>query len=184
MASKAKARSLLTAEWLHREMRYEPTGRDLWWAKTGPKRRLDRPAGAIVTRGRPKGLKIFYRQIGLSVVPGIYEKHYAHELIFLYMTGRWADPEVDHANQDGLDNRWLNLREATRSQACANRIVRPHKLKGAYRASTKSPRWFSHIKKNGKKTYLGIFATEQEAHEAFVKASKKLHGKFHRSQRG
>lgn len=181
MASKAKQRSLLTAEILHEHCRYDPAEKDMWWIKPGPKRRLDRPIGTVAMRGRPDGRKTYYRHVGISVKPGVYEKHYVHELIWLYMTGRWADPEVDHENRDGLDNRWCNLREATRSEACANRIVRPNKLKGAYRAATKSPMWFSHIVKDGKKTYLGLFATEQEAHDAFVEASKKLHGKFHRA---
>lgn len=181
MASKAKERSLLTPEIVRQLFRYDPEERDLWWIVPGPKRRLDRPVGAVAVRGKPDGRKTYYRVVGLSVVPGVYEKHYAHELIWLYMTGRWADPEVDHENRDGLDNRWCNLREATRGEQCANRIVRPNSMKGAYRAATKSPMWVSHIRKDGKSTYLGLFATEQEAHDAFVEASKKLHGKFHRS---
>ena len=180
MASKAKARSLLTAEFLRQELRYDPEGRDLWWIKPGPKRRLDRPVGTITMRGRPDGRKTHYRLVGISAKPGVYEKHYAHELIWLYMTGRWADPEVDHENRDGLDNRWSNLREATRSEQCANRIVRPDRLKGAYRVAGSSTLWFSHIRKNGKTTYLGCFRTEKEAHDAFVEASKEIHGKFHR----
>lgn len=183
MASKAKAASLLTPEIIHHLFRYDPEQRDLWWIQPGPKRRLDRPAGAIAIRGRPNGPKTRYRVIGLSVKPGVYEKHYAHELVFFYMTGRWADPEVDHINQNGLDNRWCNLREATRSEACANRVVRPNALKGAYRVAGSSTLWFSHIKKDGKTTYLGCFRTEQEAHDAFVEASKRLHGRFHRVKR-
>lgn len=180
MARRGKKRSLLTAELLREHLRYDPATGDLWWIKPGPKRQLDRPAGTIAMRGRPNGPKTYYRHLGISVKPGVYEKRYAHELIWLYMTGRWAHPEVDHKNQNGLDNRWSNLREATRSQQCANRIVRPNRLKGAYRADTKTPMWFSHIKKDGKKTYLGLYPTEQEAHDAYRKAAKRLHGKFAR----
>lgn len=174
------AKSSLTAGEVGEHLRYDPETGDLWWIKRGPKRRLDRPAGVIAKRKR-NGLVYCYRVIGISVMPRRYEKHYAHRLAFLLMTGRWPDPEVDHVDhRDTLNNRWSNLREATRSEQCANRIVRPLKLKGAYRASTASPMWFSHIVKNGKKTYLGLFATEQEAHAAFVEASKRIHGKFHR----
>lgn len=180
----AKARSLLTHDFLLENFRYDPASKDLWWGKPGPKRRLDLPVGAIAMRGRPGGRKTYYLAVGISPMPGVYEKHYAHELIFFYMTGRWAYPEVDHENRDGLDNRWSNLREATRSEQSANRIVRPDKLKGAYRVagSSSTRRWFSHIRKNGKKIYLGCFDTEQEAHDAFVEASKKMHGKFHRAK--
>lgn len=178
MASKAKQRSLLTAEILHEHCRYDPTEKDLWWIKPGPKRRLDQPAGTIAMRGRPNGRKTYYRVLGISVKPGVYEKHYAHELIWLYMTGEWADPEVDHENRDGLDNRWCNLRVATRSEANTNRLVR--RLKGAY-FHKEQGKWASQIKHKGKIIYLGFFNTEIEAHEAFVFASKRLNGKFHRA---
>jgi hypothetical protein len=178
MPKRAKP-SQLTADMLREEMRYDPEDGKLWWIKRGPKRRLDRPAGTIAVRGRHGEDPMVV--IGIKVAPGVYEKHYGHRLAWLWMTGAWPDPEVDHANQNTLDNRWSNLREANRSQQGANRIVRPDKLKGAYRASTKSPMWFSHIIKDGKKAYLGLFATEQEAHDAFVKASKEIHGKFHRA---
>lgn len=179
----SEATSLLTHELLLENFTYDPVeGTDLWWLKPGPKRRLDRPAGAIAKRGRPNGRKTYYRVVGISPKPGIYEKHYAHELIFFYVMGRWADPEVDHENRNGLDNRWSNLREATRSEQSANRIVRPDRLKGAYRVAGSSTLWFSHIRKNGKTIYLGCFKTEQEAHDAFVEASKRIHGKFHRAE--
>jgi hypothetical protein len=37
----------------------------------------------------------------------------AHRIIFLWVTGRWPDPEVDHDNHIRDDNRWVNLLEKT-----------------------------------------------------------------------
>lgn len=37
------------------------------------------------------------------------------------MTGAWPDLQIDHINRDQLDNRWLNLRQATASQNGQNR---------------------------------------------------------------
>jgi hypothetical protein len=45
----------------------------------------------------------------------------ASRVAFLYMKGRWPEPECDHINGIPTDNRWCNLREATRSQQMINR---------------------------------------------------------------
>lgn len=42
-------------------------------------------------------------------------------LAFLYMTGHWPEWDVDHKNRKRGDDRWKNLREATRSQNLRNR---------------------------------------------------------------
>ena len=39
----------------------------------------------------------------------------AEEIAFLYMTGRWSQCGVEHANGNAQDNRWENLREKTMS---------------------------------------------------------------------
>lgn len=44
-----------------------------------------------------------------------------HRLAWLWMTGEWPDPECDHINTVKNDNRWFNLRKATRGQNAANR---------------------------------------------------------------
>ena len=45
----------------------------------------------------------------------------AHRIAFLWMTGRWPEPETDHINGIRNDNRWSNLREVTVSQNQLNR---------------------------------------------------------------
>lgn len=49
-------------------------------------------------------------------VDGKYYK--AHRLAFLFMTGKWPPRklDVDHADGDGFNNKWTNLRPATRGQ--------------------------------------------------------------------
>ena len=48
----------------------------------------------------------------------------AHRMIWLYMTGHWPDPEIDHKNRNLADNRFQNLREATHRQNSRNKSLR------------------------------------------------------------
>lgn len=45
----------------------------------------------------------------------------AHRVAVALMTGKYPEQDVDHINGDRGDNRWENLREATRSQNLMNR---------------------------------------------------------------
>jgi hypothetical protein len=87
---------------------------------------------------------------------------------------------VDHRDRNGLNNTKRNLRLATHSQNCCNRIhpgnrssqyrgVGRYKDKRKYRAS---------ICVKGKKTHLGYFESEEDAARAYDKAAKELHGEF------
>jgi len=81
--------------------------------------------------------------------------------------------------------------KATRSQNNANRRRPRHNTSG-YRHNTsgykgvcldrRSGRWRAEISKNGKTIHLGSFATPLEAHAAYLKAARKLFGKFARAE--
>lgn len=109
------------------------------------------------------------------------QKYYAHRLAWLFMTGKWP-VHIDHKNHIPSDNRWTNLREATKSQNGRNRGAQKNNstgLKGAYRQDNSSGRYFSFIKYNGKRVHLGCFATAEEAHAAFMRTARELHGEFY-----
>jgi HNH endonuclease/AP2 domain len=107
-----------------------------------------------------------------------------HRLAWFYMTGRWGPPNIDHLDGDPSNNRWSNLRRATRSQNNANRR-RPRNntsgFKGVHLCQS-SGKWRALIGKNGHIIHLGRFPTPQAAHEAYVAAARKLFGEFARPE--
>lgn len=83
---------------------------------------------------------------------------------------------VDHINGNGLDNRRINLRIGTQSQNCVNRKRTPGNLLRGVRL--KKGLWQAKIKYKGREWSLGYYRTEIEAHYAYVKAAKDLHGEW------
>jgi hypothetical protein len=112
----------------------------------------------------------------------------AHRLAWLYVHGVMPPAQLDHINGDRTDNRIANLRLASHAENLQN--SRPRKsasgLKGAHlqkrrlAAGYRRP-WTSEIYKDRKNYHLGYFATAEEAHAAYVKAAKELHGQFART---
>jgi hypothetical protein len=88
--------------------------------------------------------------------------------------------DVDHESGIGVDNRRKNIRIATQIQNAWS--VRRHRrnstgFKGVVKYFN---RYRAFIQVNGKKFWLGSFATPQEAHEAYKAAAIKYYGEFAR----
>ena len=94
----------LTGEFTWRLDRPESHFKD-WRGKNGWMRNMkdDLVAGYIapVTKRNPRPYKV----IGLKG-----KLHKAHRLAWLYEHGQWPEGDIDHINQDTLDNRIDNLR--------------------------------------------------------------------------
>jgi hypothetical protein len=107
-------------------------------------------------------------------------KYSAARLIWMWMTGEWH--EVDHINLQRADDRWVNLRKATRSQNCANKGVfyKPNKygFRGVKRISRF--KYAAVIAKDGKEEYIGAYGTPELAALAYDVAAKRVHGEFAR----
>lgn len=108
-----------------------------------------------------------------------------HRLAWLYVTGEWPENEIDHRDTDKCNNRWRNLREATRLQNMHN--LRPmknkkySKLKGVTFAKGRR-KWMANIREGRRySTFIGYYDTEQAAHRAYKKRARALHGKFART---
>jgi hypothetical protein len=106
----------------------------------------------------------------------------SHRLAWLYMNGEWPEKDIDHKNLDPGDNRWCNLREATRSENGYNQ--NKHKTntsgyKGVYYHKVKR-KWVAIITVNGKRIHLNQWNTKEEAHAAYCEAAEKYHKDFAR----
>jgi hypothetical protein len=97
----------------------------------------------------------------------------AHRLAWFYVHGYWPAEEVDHINGCRTDNRICNLREANRRLNSQNmKKHRAGKLPGSsfYQDIGK---WRSTIYYGGVHHLVGYYPTEEEAHEAYMKACKE-----------
>ena len=120
------------------------------------------------------------RVVGTKSKFGMYFTHKkqtfrVHRVAWKMVTGKDPVETIDHINRDPLDNRWVNLREATRAQQCCNRTRASEYLKGASRNRDK---WVAQIHNGGKKIHIGSFDTEMEAHLAYCYHAEQVHKEF------
>lgn len=102
----------------------------------------------------------------------------AHRLGWLLHYGVWPTLSLDHINGVRHDNRIKNLREATQTQNMANQGPIRHGLKGAY--PTPEGKWRAIIGRSPNYEHIGVYFTEQEAHDAWCAAAARRYGEFAR----
>lgn len=135
-----------------------------WKVDAGSRARAGSVAGCVGGNG--------YRQVQYKGV-----LYTAHRIIWLLVTGKHPVNEIDHRDTVRSNNRFENLREATHAQNQCNTAPWGTHLKGVVKHRHK---FEARIRINGSLTYLGLFATEQEAHEAYKAAALPLRGEFAR----
>lgn len=160
----------LTQERLKELLRYDPdTGHFTWLVNIRGPAYVGRQAGATLNTG----------YISIKVDKTYYT---GHRLACLYMTGAWPKEQVDHINGVRSDNRWSNLREATRSQNQLNQKLRTTSktgVKGVYWSSHKR-RFVAQFTTLGVRTLVGQFKTVEEAAAAIQAARESQHQEFAR----
>jgi hypothetical protein len=99
-------------------------------------------------------------------------RFYMHRLIAGYTL-------TDHINGNGLDNRRINLREATRQQNAWN--SKPRKgtslFKGVCWHKNRNA-WLAYIGRGNIRIHLGYFKDEIEAAQAYDTAAREYFGEF------
>lgn len=159
----------LTHEYLQKILRYDPYTGYFFWNKARKGIRVDSIAGC---KDRDN-----YTVIMLDKV-----NYFAHRLAWFYMTGGWPVADVDHIDLNPDNNKWTNLREATRGQNMQNGRLKANNSSGYKGVSfhRQTGKFRAYIHENGKQKYLGLFLTAAEASEEYKKAAKETYGKFYR----
>lgn len=112
---------------------------------------------------------------------GINDRMYrVHRVIWKMMTGEEPPMTIDHIDHDRANNRWCNLRIASKREQAWN--LGMHKdnasgFKGVLRVKSK---WYARININGVTRYhRGGFDTPQEAGAAYETMAREAHGEFY-----
>lgn len=110
-------------------------------------------------------------------------KYYAHRLAWLYVTGGWPKAEIDHRDLNRANNKFDNLREATRNTNSFNKPVQKNNKIGIKGVSwsTTMKQFESRITVYGKQICLGYFETKEAAALVYESAAKKYHGEYART---
>lgn len=106
---------------------------------------------------------------------GVKRKISMHRMIF---GASREDPEIDHKDGNGLNNRRENLRWCTSSQNKANRkSINKSGFRGVYHMK-KANRWTAKICVNKKHIHLGCFLTAEDAAKAYNAGAAFHFGEF------
>ena len=100
----------------------------------------------------------------------------SHRLAWLYLTGVWPISEIDHKNGVRSCNRFNNLRESTRLLNQQNqRKAQRNNAIGFLGVIKVGKRFSAYIRHDGKKHYIGTYATPELAHDAYIEEKRKHH---------
>jgi hypothetical protein len=167
---KAALRARPTPDELRQMFHYDPESGFLYW-KVRASRRIQIGDVAGVASAKEKG------RITVGISGRLFR---AHVIAWAVVTGVWPENEIDHRDENPGNNKWKNLREASKSQnTCNIRHIKSNT--SGYKGVSydkKRNKYAAKIKKDGKIAYLGRFNTPWEASAAYQAACKLLHKEF------
>ena len=100
----------------------------------------------------------------------------AHRLAFVLNTGSWPLHTVDHINGNKLDNTWSNLRDVPLDVNKQNmRKATSLSSTGFLGVERSRDKYRARIRVAGVMMSIGTYTTPEAAHEAYIKAKRKLH---------
>jgi hypothetical protein len=161
--------SLPTLDDLRSLLRYDPESGHFFWL-------VDRPRGSNARRAGDVAGSMTRTGYWRLNVPGA--QFAAHRVAFLFMTGAWPERgvDIDHVDGNRTNNRWTNLRLASRSENVQN-VIKPRRgcLHGFKGVKQTRGYWTAQLTVDGVRHYLGSFTSGESAHAAYLDAKKRLH---------
>jgi hypothetical protein len=155
---------LATAERVRDVLNYDPgTGVFTWRVRLSTRRNVGEPAGC--------------KHHGYVIIRIDNRNYFAHRLAWLYVYGRWPEPQVDHIDGVRTNNRIANLREVSSALNKEN-LRRGHRdSRHGFLGVTYHTDYgfWARIQCQGVRHDLGYFATPEAAHEAYLHAKRQLH---------
>lgn len=145
---------------------YDPETGDIRWKESAGRK----PAGSLAGSRHSHG----YLTISVDKV-----KILAHRVAWAIHYGEWPAKMLDHRDLDKMNNRIVNLREASGSQNAANtrHLGSSTGLRGVFFFRN---RYIVRMKIRGKQRHIGCFLTEDEAKEVRDLAADLMYGEFAR----
>lgn len=149
-----------TPDDLRSALEYDPESGVLRWTRTG------RSAGTVTKHG--------YVRVNFGG-----QMLMAHRIAWALLHGAWPEADIDHRDGDRANNRQTNLRQVNRQVNLQNRrSASSNKVHGTLLGAAwheGSGKWRALIKHGGRQKALGYYATEMQAHEAYLAAKRRLH---------
>ena len=175
-----KAHALPEATYLRKCLRYYASTGKLFWKKR-PRAHFVSLRAYRTWNARFAGTEAFHA-IRISQRGGAwhcygtldYRHYFAHRIIWKIVTGQEPSAIVDHEDQDGTNNKWKNLREATKGQNNIN-AANPHRGIWFDKARNK---WAASVHVARKQIHLGRFNSKEEALYARKIKAVELYGEF------
>jgi hypothetical protein len=159
-----------TADVIREWLSYDPETGEFRWRQNNQRSRAwnTRYAGKVAGAARADG----YVRLGIGG-----GRYLAHRIAWVWMTGGHPESHIDHINGNPSDNRFANLREATRSQNQQNRGLHARNSSGFAGVSwfRRHRKWRADIMHERKAFHLGRFDSPEDAHKAYLAAKARLH---------
>lgn len=166
MGAEMKPKNTTTAQRVRELLLYNPEDGEFTWRVNISNRKAGTVAGCTAhQRG--------YRRIAVDG-----KRYLAHRLAWLYVTGEWPEEEIDHVDGQTDNNRFINLRPASRVQNAQNAkrdVGITSKYPGVYWHPARE-KWAARIRiGDGKRKFLGRFGEERDAALAYQTARDFYH---------
>ena len=165
---------MLTQERLKELLHYDDaTGLFTWRVVNNNRVRVGAVAGSVTGYG--------YIQIQIDG-----HRYQSHRLAWLYVHGEIPPDQIDHIDHCKNNNRIENLRLATGCQNQMNRRVSVKNTSGykGVHFDKNTCKWMASARANGgRRHYLGLFDTAEQASEAYQAFARQHHGEFYLPQK-